>query len=246
MGGFEIGRCALNYGTSGGALINIGKKVHIVDGLLTNINYSSPGEAFYTAEGTVNAVGSLFEWFEREKGARGASQDWEKMMAPSSNGCLMLPGMYGIAAPYWRETAPTLFHGTAEPFSIAIQIRAGMESIVFLTADILERLNQIPGFEIKRVTAGGGAARKPLLQFHADLLGIPIHHSSMTDATALGCAFLTGLQAGFWKRAEEIQSLTHEDETFYPQLSLSSRRDLLDSWHQLLRSHGIASSPEWA
>ena len=239
MGGFEIGRCALNYGTSGAGLINIGTKPHIVDGLLTNIGYSSPGEAFYTVEGTVNTVGSLFEWFEIEKGVRGASRNWEKRMAPSSNGCLMLPGMYGIAAPYWRETAPTLFHGSLEPPSIEIQIRAGMESIAFLIADILERLNQIPGFEIQRITAGGGAARKPLLHFQADLLGIPIHHSSMTDATALGCAFLAGLQAGVWKNIEEIQSLTHEEETFYPQLSPSSRRGLLDSWHLLLKTHGI-------
>lgn len=239
MGGFASGRCALNYGTSGGALINIGREPHVVDGLLTNIDYSNPEEVFYAAEGTVNAVGSLFEWFEMEKGVKGASRDWENMMAPSSQGWFMLPGMYGIAAPYWKETAPTLFQGPGVLPSIEVQIRAAMESIAFLTADILERLNQIPGFEVRQITAGGGAGRRPLLQFLADLVGMPIHHSFITDATALGCAFLTGLQVGFWRDIAEIQSLVREGETFYPRLSPPLRQGLLDLWHQLLRSQGV-------
>ena len=244
MGGFVSGRCALNYGTSGGTLINIGREPHVVDGLLTNIDYSNPSEAFYAAEGTINAVGSLFEWFETEKGVKGASRDWEEKMTPSSQGWLMLPGVYGIAAPYWKETAPTLFHGPGELPSIEVQIRAAMESIAFLTTDILERLKQIPGFAVRQITAGGGAGRKPLLQFQADLLGVPIHHSFITDATALGCAFLTGLQVGFWKNIEEIQSLLREGETFHPRISSSMRRDLLDRWHQLLRSHGVTAGED--
>lgn len=246
MGGFASGRIALNYGTSGGALINIGREPHVVDGLLTNINYSNREEVFYAAEGTVNAVGSLFEWFEMEKGVKGASGDWEKRMAPSSQGWFMLPGMYGIAAPYWKETAPTLFHGPGDHASIEVQMRAAMESIAFLTADILERLNRIPGFEVRRITAGGGAGRKPLLQFQADLLGMPIHHSFITDATALGCAFLTGLQVGFWRDVAEIQSLAREGETFHPQLSFSLRQGLLDRWHQLLRSHGVTPCADFS
>ena len=221
-------------------MINIGREPHVVDGLLTNIDYSNPQEAFYAAEGTVNAVGSLFDWFETEKGVKGASRDWENEMTPSSQGWFMLPGMYGIAAPYWKETAPTLFHGPGEFPSIEVQIRAGMESIAFLMADILERLRQIPDFEIRRITAGGGAGRRPLLQFQADLLDMPIHHSFITDATALGCAFLTGLQVGFWRDIAEVQSLVREGDIFYPQISASLRRDLLDLWHQLLRNHGVA------
>lgn len=244
MGGFASGRCALNYGTSGGALINIGREPHLVDGLLTNIDYSSAEEACYAAEGTVNAVGSLFEWFEMEKGVKGASRDWEKSMAPSSQGWLMLPGMYGIAAPYWKETAPTVFHGPGQIPSLEVQMRAAMESIAFLTADILKRLNQIPGFAIRQITAGGGAGRGPLLQFQADLLGMPVHHAYLADATALGCAFLTGLQVGFWRDIEEIQSLVREGETFYPRLSASLRQGLLDRWHQLLRSHGVTSGAD--
>ncbi len=70
---------------------------------------------------------------------------------------------------------------------------------------------------------------------------MPIRHLSVMDATALGCAFLTGLQVGFWKNMEEVQSLIHEEETFYPRISPSFRRDLLDSWHQFLKDNGIIS-----
>ena len=116
-----------------------------------------------------------------------------------------------------------------------------MESIAFLVSDILERLKKIPGLQIDEITAGGGAARKPLLQFQADLLGLPIRHSAISDATALGCAFLTGLQAGLWKDVEEIQESIQMDRIYYPQITPAERRNVLNQWHELLKSRGIFS-----
>ena len=118
-------------------------------------------------------------------------------------------------------------------------LRAGMESIAYLVADILDRLKTVPGLEINQITAAGGAARPSLLQFQADILGLPVVHASIADATALGCAFLAGLQVGFWRDIEEIRSIIQGDQTFYPRLSPSQRRTLLDGWHALLRSSGI-------
>ena len=239
LGGLRKGQCALNYGTSAGFLGNIGSTPHIVPGLLTNIAYSTNREAHYTAEGTVNAVGSLFEWFESDRKLTGASKRWEEMMASSSQGGYMLPGMYGIAAPYWKETVPTRFKGRGEIPSPGVQLRLGMESIAFLVADILDRLKRIPGLKIHEVTAAGGAARRPLLQFQADVLGLPVLHSSITDATALGCAFMTGLEAGFWKDTSEVQKLMSTDETFYPAISSSQRKTLLEGWHTFLKEENI-------
>lgn len=239
LGGFEKGQCGINYGTSAGVLTHIGSVPHIVKGLLTNIAHSTKNEVIYTAEGTVNAVGSLFEWFEKERGISEVSKNWEERMAPSSQGWFMVPGMYGIAAPYWKETVLTEFEGKGDSPSPEIQLRAGMESIAFLVADILDRLQSLPDLQIYRITAAGGAARRPLLQFQADLLGVPIHHSSIADATALGGAFLAGLQMGFWEDIEEIRPLIREEEIFYPQISLLQRKALLDRWHGLLKVKGI-------
>ena len=235
LGGLEKGQCALNYGTSAGVLNNIGTTPHIVTGLLTNIAYSTRDQANYTAEGTVNAAGSLFEWFENERGIPGASKRWEELMEPSSHGWTMLPGMYGIAAPYWKESSLTEFKGEGKPLSEGIMLRAGMESIAFLVADILDRLRSVPGLEITQITAAGGAARPSLLQFQADILGRPVVHSSIADATALGCAFLAGRQVGFWRDIEEIRSLIQGDQTFTPRISPSQRQALLDGWYDLLR-----------
>lgn len=239
LGGFEKGQCGINFGTSAGVLVNIGRTPSVTDGLLTNIGYSNPDETVYVVEGTVNAVGSLFEWFERERGIPHASRNWEKQMASSSAGWTMIPGMYGIAAPYWKETAVTEFIGKGEGLSKEVQLRAGMESIAFLVADILEKLRNLRGLEINRIMAAGGAARPPLLQFQADLLGMPVRHSSISEATALGCAFLTGLYQGFWRGKAEIRSLLHVGETFCPKISSSEREKRLTRWHDLLRERSI-------
>jgi glycerol kinase len=239
LGGLEKDHCGLNYGTSAGVLMNIGKKANVTDGLLTNILYSTKEEVSYTAEGTVNAVGSLFEWFEKEKGISGAAQNWETQVAPSSEGWMMIPGMYGIAAPYWKENVPAEFKGQGDNPSLGILLRAGMESIAYLVADILDQLKKIPGLRIDQITAGGGAARRPLLQFQSDLLGLPIRHSAILDATALGCAFLTGLQAGFWKDKREIQETIQIDAIFYPRLASAKRHSYLSQWHNLLKARGI-------
>jgi glycerol kinase len=133
----------------------------------------------------------------------------------------------------------TEFVGPGEVPPLGIQLRAGMESIAFLVADILNRLQTLTDFKIDRVTAAGGAARRTLLQFQADLLRIPIHHSTLSDATALGCAFLTGLQMGFWKDKKEIERLGGGEEGFYPQISASQREKLLNRWHEILKTRDI-------
>jgi glycerol kinase len=239
LGGFERGQCGINYGTSAGILVNIGSTPSIIDGLLTNIGYSYGDEIIYVAEGTVNAVGSLFEWFEKEKGLLDASKNWDRQMASSSQGWYMIPGMYGIAAPYWKETVGTEFLGGRGNPPKDIQLRAAMESIAFLVSDILKRIRDLPGLRIDRIMASGGAARPSLLQFQADLLGMPVHHAFLSDATALGCAFLTGLSMGFWKNVGEIQPLIREEKIFYPEISNERRQTLLDTWHGFLQTRGI-------
>jgi glycerol kinase len=114
-----------------------------------------------------------------------------------------------------------------------------MESIAFLVVDILDQLRKIPDLKFSQIIAGGGAARQPLLQFQADLLGLPIIRSAVTEVTALGCALLMGFQVGFWKNTEEIQNIIGGKETYYPQISSAQRQDLLDGWHDILRGRGI-------
>ncbi len=239
LGGFEKGQCGINYGTSAGVLVNLGSTPLIEEGLLTNIGYSDSDTASYVMEGTVNAVGSLFEWFEKERGILEASKNWEALMASSSEGWYMIPGMYGIAAPYWKESAATEFVGKGGSLSKEIELRAGMESIAYLITDILDRIQKLPGFRIERIMASGGAARAPLLQFQADLLGMPVRHTSISDATALGCAFLTGLSLKIWDEFKAIRPFIREEEIFYPMMSEEERKSRLEGWRHGLKARGI-------
>ena len=238
LGGFEKGQCAINYGTSAGVLTNVGATPQIIRGLLSAPLYSDPHEAIYEVEGTVNAVGSLFEWFEKEQNLPNVSRNWENLMAPSSRGWILVPGMYGIAAPYWHERKISEFVGEGEMPDWTVLVRAAMESIAFLVADCLERIRNA-SLPVREVFAAGGVARDPLLQFQADLLGLPVRRSSVKEATALGCGLLAGLQRGLWKNREEVRNLVLTETTFEPRISSAERQGLLERWHQVLRGKGI-------
>jgi glycerol kinase len=115
-----------------------------------------------------------------------------------------------------------------------------MEAIAFLIADIVDRVETGSACRIDRVVAAGGAAKDPLLQCAADMLGREVVRSAFVDATALGCAFLAGSRTGFWEPAVEAAPAPVETaETFRPGISEAQRRRLLDGWHRLLRQHGI-------
>lgn len=238
LGGFEEGQCGVNYGTSAGLLTNVGTTPRIIRGLLSAPLYSDPHEVIYEVEGTVNAVGSLFEWFEKERNLPNASRNWENLLAPTSQGWILVPGMFGIAAPYWHECRIWEFVGEGETSDEKVLLRAAMESIAFLVADCLERIKNA-SLPVKEVFAAGGAARDPLLQFQADLLGLPVHRSSVREATALGCGLLAGLQTGVWVNREELPHLTPTETTFHPSISSAEREALLTRWHKALREKGI-------
>ena len=140
LGGLQQGRCLLSLGTSGGVLVDTGRTPTPAPGLLLSVARSSATEVSYAAEGTINAVGSLFEWFEAEQQISGAAVRWDRLAADASDGWQMIPNMFGIAAPYCRETAPTVFAGEGLRLLPPVWLRAGMEAIALLIADIVDRV----------------------------------------------------------------------------------------------------------
>ncbi len=238
LGGTGRGRCVMNLGTSGGVLVNIGPSPRIVPGLLTGVAFSTAEEAVYAAEGTVNAVGSLFRWFEEEEKIAGAATGWDRMAAASSGGWTMIPGMYGIAAPYWEESAPTLFDGGRGRPEPEVQLRAGIEAIAFLVADIFQSLESVDDLAVDRIVAAGGSAKRVLLQCLADVLGREVLPAPIEDATALGCALLAGRTIGI-SPSDRLRGAGGADPPVHPRMSAESRRALLEGWHRLLAGQGI-------
>jgi glycerol kinase len=238
LGSMREGCCAISLGTSGGVLAAIGSSPTLVPGLLTAVALSTAATVVYAVEGTVNAVGSLFQWFEEEQGISGAATRWDRMAAASSQGWVLLPGMFGIAAPYWKESAPMLFSGGKGEPGPEVRLRAGIESVALLVGDILGSLETVRGVNIDRIVAAGGSAKGPLLQCLADVLGRVVLRSPIEDASALGCAFLAGREVGFWSSDPATEAAGTEDP-YPPRISAASRQALMESWHRLLREHGI-------
>ena len=137
-------------------------------------------------EGTINACNSLFYHLENEMGISHKEMKWDERAANTETNGVFIPGFSGIAAPYWIQGFDDVYVDLDKNSDQSTIVRAGMESIGLLVNDILECLAPVMKSKPGLLTAAGGGARAPLLQFIADLTGIPVGHSAMKDRTAYG------------------------------------------------------------
>ncbi|MCH7762250.1 MAG: hypothetical protein IIB95_00735 [Candidatus Marinimicrobia bacterium] len=233
QGGWKTNTIALNFGTSGSVQYNTGKTALTVDGLISSVLFSDDQHSLYMIEGTINACNSLFYWLEDELDIPHKEMRWHERCAATKTAGIFIPGFMGIAAPYWKSAVGIHRIGLDNASDNEI-IRAAMESIGFLVSNIIERLDirdQMPDL----LTASGGGGRPPLLQFIADLLSIPVGHSSMKDRTALGVYYLLKKYAG-----ETIEFPgTDCDMIFEPAMDNEVRKEKLMSWQSALETIGL-------
>lgn len=224
QGGVKTNTIALNFGTSGSVQYSTGQTALTVDGLISSVLFSDSHQAFYMVEGTINACNSLFYWLENELNISHQDMRWSDRCASVKTTGVFIPGFMGIAAPYWKSALGTHQIGLDNASENEI-IRAAMESIGFLVHDIIERLdigNHLP----KILSASGGGGRPPLLQFIADLLGIPVSHSAMKDRTAFGVNYLLKKSSGESIDFPEMDN----DMIFKPKMDEKERNKKLKCW----------------
>ena len=231
--GWDSGNIALNFGTSGSVCINTGKNPVIVPNLLSSVLIADQEKKSFMLEGTINACNSLFYWLEKELNINHEDMHWhERCMDEKTNG-IFIPGATGLAAPYWKSGLSMEKIGL-ENASKNETIRAAMESIGFLVHDIIKEMDlkdAIPNM----LTASGGGARAPLLQFIADMLMIPIGHISLKDRTAIGV-----LQLLHKKNTGNYLSVDMDcDEIFQPKINKVARTKKLKHWRNALAQFGI-------
>ncbi len=234
QGGWETNTLALNFGTSGSVQYNTGQTALMVDGLISSVLFSDDQHSLYMVEGTINACNSLFYWLEDELNISHKDMHWHKRCVATETTGVFIPGFMGIAAPYWKSAVDTQRIGLDSASNNEI-IRAAMESIGFLTLDIIERLdihNHMPDL----LTASGGGGRPPLLQFIADLLGIPVGHSSMKDRTAFGVYYLLKKYTG---ETVEISG-TDCDMIFEPAMEDELKKEKIRCWRSALKIIGLS------
>ncbi|MFQ6604351.1 MAG: FGGY family carbohydrate kinase [Fidelibacterota bacterium] len=232
QGGDASGQLAMNFGTSGSVQLNTGEQPAHISTLLANV-LSSNDRRIYLLEGTINACNSLFYWLESELDIPHHKMVWHERCAQTETEGVLIPGFVGLAAPYWQDGFSTQYFrlsGNADEV-----VRAGMESIGFLVHDIYREMGSVLSGEQPVITASGGGARLPLLQFIANLLQQPVALSSLKDRTAMGVfRLLRHLDDGDFHGTGPAY-----DEMIYPSENEAYRRKKLAAWRLALSGIGL-------
>ena len=186
--GLMQGTIATNFGTSASVQFNAGKKPVVLDRLISSVLYSDENEKYFMIEGTINACNSLFYHLEKVLEIPHVKMKWDLRASKTETDGIFIPGFSGLAAPYWTPGFDDVYLGLDKDSDLDKDqiVRAGMESIGLLVNDILDCLSPVMRSKPEILTAAGGGARTPLLQFISDLTGIPVGHSAMKDRTAYG------------------------------------------------------------
>src|SRR6185369_2423281 len=191
------------YGTGCFMLMNTGGAAPASrNRLLTTVAWRRSGEVRYALEGSVFIAGAAIQWLRDGLGLIGKSSEVDALAAsvPDTGGVHFVPALSGLGAPYWDPHARGTIVGLTRGSNRAHLARAALESIAFQTADLIEAMQQDAGHPLSELRVDGGAARNDLLlQFQADLLGVPVLRPANTETTAFGAASLAGLGAGFWQ-----------------------------------------------
>jgi glycerol kinase len=228
---FASGSAKNTYGTGCFALLNTnGKAVASQKGLLTSVAWKLQNKITYCLEGSVFIAGAVVQWLRDGLGLIGKSSDIEQLAARDPGGVYFVPALVGLGAPYWDPYARGMIIGITRDTTRAHIARAALEAIAYQTRDVLDLMQQESGLSLPSLKVDGGAAcNSDLLQFQADLLGIPVQRPRVTETTALGAAYFAGLAVGFWRDTAELAQHWSLECQFRPSME-ATHRDHLRRW----------------
>ena len=237
------------YGTGCFMLMHTGTTPIVSrNNLLTTVAWRLGTRTEYALEGSIFVAGAVVQWLRDELGFITSSPEIESLAArvENSGGVIVVPAFAGLGAPHWDQYARGLIIGLTRGSSRAHIARAALEGIAYQVADVLGAMEKDAGIRLRELRADGGASTNNLLmQFQADLLGVPVVRPTVSETTALGAAYLAGLAVGFWKDVREIQSQWTADRRFRPAMPASERKRRRAQWTRALdRSRGWAKGAE--
>jgi glycerol kinase len=250
--GFDEGDVKSTYGTGNFILLNTGKNiVKSKNNLLSTVFYSlEPGKATYALEGSIFITGAAIQWLRDGLKLIEVSPEIDPLAESTDDtgGLYFVPAFTGLGAPYWDPYARGLIIGITRGTSRKHIARAVIESIAYLTRDVIEAMEKDIGGRIRILKADGGAAKSNvLLQFQADILGVEVQRPLISETTSLGAAYLAGLAVGVWESLDEIRKLWRAERVFKPQMDAGRREKLYSGWRAAVkRSLGWAKEVPWA
>ncbi len=233
------------YGTGCFILMNTGERpVASTHNLVTTIAWEVDGRTHYALEGSIFAAGAVVQWLRDGLGLINTSGEVEALAArvPDNGGVYLVPAFTGLGAPYWDAYARGTLVGLTRGSTAAHIARAALESIAFQTADVIGAMEKDAGIPLAELRVDGGAAANNLLmQFQADVLGVPAVRPRVAEATARGAAFLAGLAVGVWQGERELAAQWQVERRFTPQMDAARRQALRATWRRALdRARGWA------
>jgi glycerol kinase len=233
---WNAGEAKNTYGTGCFLLQNIGTEfVRSKHRLITTLAASTQHRLEYALEGSIFIGGAVVQWLRDNLRLIGASAEVEALAAgvPDTNGVVFVPAFVGLGAPHWDPHAGGLLIGLRRDTKPGHIARAALESIAFQVADVLDAVRSETNAPLPALRVDGGAAVNDLLmQFQADLLGVPVVRPGVTETTALGAAYLAGLATGVWNGPDELRTKRKDDIRFEPKMDASERKERRARWQR--------------
>jgi glycerol kinase len=233
---FRPGMLKHTYGTGGFMMLNTGDTpVDSANNLLTTIAWQLNGKATYALEGSIFIAGAVVQWLRDGLGLIRTSGEIERLIATvaDNGGVYLVPAFAGLGAPHWDPYARGTITGLTRGTTAAHLARAAVESIAFQTVDVLEAMQADARMSIKELRVDGGATvNDALMQFQADVMGVPIVRPKVTETTALGAACLAGLAVGYWKDTRELEERWQRQKTFMPGMDAAKVSKLKHDWRK--------------
>jgi glycerol kinase len=226
------------YGTGCFLLQSTGTRaVRSTHRLLTTVAWRIGNDTHYALEGSVFVGGAVVQWLRDSLRVIRTSSEVEALAnsVPDNGGVYFVPAFVGLGAPHWDSYARGAIFGLTRGSNAGHIARAALESIAYQVADLMDAVETDTNAALQELRVDGGAsANDSLMQFQADILGVPVVRPSMTETTALGAAFLAGLGAGFWNEVEAIMDLPREERRFEPRLPRSQANAMRQRWNEAI------------
>lgn len=236
---FQPGMIKVTYGTGCFMLLNTGNLlVHSQNQLLSTIAYRHLGNVTYGLEGSIFSAGITIKWLRDSLKIISSAKETESLAKSidDTGGVYFVPAFTGLGAPYWDPTARGSVSGLTLNSGRAQIVRSVLESVAYQTCDLLNAMGHDSTFSIKKVRVDGGMVVNDwLMQFLADMLNVEVQRPYCIETTALGAAYLAGVQVGIYPTFEEVAKMWQVDATFTPQMAPQQRNVLYSGWKHAVR-----------
>jgi glycerol kinase len=234
---FNKGQAKNTYGTGCFLMLNTGETPTVSHNkLLTTVAWKET-TTNYALEGSIFIAGAVVQWLRDGLGIIRKSEDVEKLArsVPDNGGVYLVPAFAGLGAPHWDQYARGNIVGLTRGSNAGHIARAALEAVAYQVTDVVKAMEADSGFPLSELRVDGGASRNDLLmQFQADMLGVPVVRPKVTETTALGAAYLAGLAVGFYPDRETIAKQWSVDQHFVPSMGTAKRDGLLHDWRRAL------------